>query len=204
MSRLSQEILPSGTHADLDVREVLAVLINRHSEKWLRFVRRMLRNSADAEDVLQEAVRRVLMTQRSFASEDQVRMYLSRAIGNTAIEFYHIRRRECLRHLPLQEHLIAYADSVDPQAHLEQVECAAERTRALKLLQEGLGSLPAKQYEALCMTILDPGEISIREAGAENGIPYSTLRHRSVQGIRRLRSYLHRATRVAELKFVLA
>jgi RNA polymerase sigma factor (sigma-70 family) len=202
MNRLSQEIAGSRTQADLDVRDVLAVLINRHGEKWLRFVRRMLRNSADAEDVLQEAVRRVLTTRRSFASEDQVRMYLSRAIGNTAIEFYHTRRRESLRQLPLQEHVIAYADSMNPQAYLEQIECAAERAQALKLLQAGLGSLPAKQYEALCMTVLDPGEASIREAGSENGIPYSTLRHRSVQGIRRLRNYLHRATRVAELKFL--
>jgi len=49
----------------------------------------------------------------------------------------------------------------------------------------------------LRMTMLDPGTVSIREAGAGNGIPYSTLRHRTMQGIHRLRLHLHRSLRAA-------
>ena len=75
-----------------------------------------------------------------------------------------------------------------------------ERSQVLALALKGLDTLPAKQYQALQMTLLDPGAASIREAGVENGIPYSTLRHRSLQGIRRLRSYVHRAARVAETR----
>jgi hypothetical protein len=72
------------------------------------------------------------------------------------------------------------------------------------LLQEGLARLPVKQYEALRLTVMDPGLVSIRDAGVENDIPYSTLRHRSVKGLRRLRQFLHRAMRAAPQKLVMA
>jgi hypothetical protein len=39
---------------------------------------------------------------------------------------------------------------------------------------------------------MGPRDISIRDAGLVHGIPYSTLRHRTVQGLRRLRSYAKR------------
>jgi len=79
-----------------------------------------------------------------------------------------------------------------------QLEKDTERLRAASFLQEGLARLPFKQYEALRMTLLETGRISMRGAGVENGIPYSTLRHRSIQGIRRLRRHIHRAIRTSE------
>jgi len=199
---MSQEI--TDAQAGLDIREAVGNLIERHGRKWLRFVRRMVRNPADAEDVLQEAVRKVLARGRGFHTQEQVRMYLSRAVGNMAIDFYHRRRRECLRELPLHEHRIACVDARNPHDCLEERERAAERARAVELLAEGLGRLPPKQYEALCLTVLDPEGASIREAGTENGIPYSTLRHRSMKGIRRLRTFLHHAARTSRLRLVLA
>ena len=181
----------------LNLREVLGELVGRHSARWLGFVERMLRNAADAQDVLQEAVCRVLVAKRSFSSENDVRMYLSRAISNRAIELYHSRRRERLRQIPLEEHLIARDDAVDPEQYMVQSEKATERLRAASFLQEGLARLPLKQYEAIRMTLLASGCASMREAGVESGIPYSTLRHRSIQGIRRLRRHIHRAIRTA-------
>ena len=43
-----------------DLRSVLGSIINRNNGKWLRFIVGILRNEADAQDVIQEAVRRVL------------------------------------------------------------------------------------------------------------------------------------------------
>lgn len=199
---MSQEI--TDMEAGLDIRETVGDLVERFGRKWLRFVRRMVRNPADAEDVLQEAVCRVLARGRGFHTQEQVRMYLARAVGNTAIDFYHRRRRTCLRELPLQEHRIACVDARNPHDDLEERERVAGHARAAELLAEGLGRLPPKQYQALCLTVLDPGGASIREAGTESGIPYSTLRHRSMTGIRRLRTFLHRAARAARLRLVLA
>ena len=71
------------------------------------------------------------------------------------------------------------------------------------LLQEGLAHLPLKQYQAVHLTVMDPSAVSMRDAGIENDIPYSTLRHRSVQGIRRLRRFLCRALRGFSARLVL-
>jgi RNA polymerase sigma factor (sigma-70 family) len=184
---------------DLELPNLIENLMLRHREKWLRFAQRVVRDRADAEDVLQEAVLKMLMRNRSFCSRDQARMYLGRIISNTAIEIYHMRRRQRRRHCPLHEHLLAASCHSEPEWSLWEMEGWWTRGRMLELLGKGLASLPPKQYEAVRMTVLDPGLASIRDAGAEHDIPYSTLRHRSLQGLKQLRRYLHRALRTPAL-----
>jgi DNA-directed RNA polymerase specialized sigma24 family protein len=105
--------------------------------------------------------------------------------------------------VPLKEQILSASQSVSPQAMLENQEESDRAERLSKLLKEGLTHLPTKQYEALYLTVLEPGAASIRDAGAERGIPYSTLRHRSVQGLRRLKRFIRRALRSAPLKVVM-
>ena len=50
-------------------------------------------------------------------------------------------------------------------------------------------SYQAEQLEALRLTVMEPGT-SIRDVGMNHGIPYSTLRHRSRQGLSTLRRKL--------------
>jgi len=178
-----------------DVRKVLTGLMRQHGPKWLCFIRSILGNRADAEDVLQEAVRRLLARDRSLASEDQVRMYLGRVIGNAAIDLYHLRKRERLRRIPLHESMCLTTAESDPHGFMEQKETSLRQDRLIQLIREGLARLPVKQYEALRLTVLEPGATSIRDAGAVNGIPYSTLRHRTIQGLRMLRRFVRRTMR---------
>jgi RNA polymerase sigma factor (sigma-70 family) len=176
-----------------DLRTALGSIMDRHGNKWLRFIIGILKNSWDAEDVIQEAARRVLAHNRPLPSEEDVRMYLGRAIGNAALELYNSRKRERLRQIPIREHILIPAAAANPYACLEERERSLETAQLLLLLQKGLAQLPIKQYEALRLTILESQGLSIRDVGATNGIPYSTLRHRSKQGLRRLRNYLERA-----------
>jgi RNA polymerase sigma factor (sigma-70 family) len=172
---------------------ILESVIDKNGEKWLRFILRMLKNEADAEDVIQEAVRRVLARNLLLPSEDDARMYLSRAIGNAALELYNCRKRERIRQLPIQEsHFLQSRDS-GPYKYMEERETFNHRERMLNLLNDGLMRLPAKEQEALRLTILESRGLSIRDAGMSNGIPYSTLRHRSKQALRRLRKYLEKS-----------
>jgi RNA polymerase sigma-70 factor, ECF subfamily len=173
-------------------RTVLGSIINCHSSKWLRFILAILKNEADAEDVFQEAVQRVLLRNRSLPSPEQMKMYLGRAIGNAALELYHSRKRERMRHIPIKEHLLPHANALNPHACLEERERSRTRDRMLQLLEEGLAHLPQKQQEALRLTILDARGQSIRDVGMNSGIPYSTLRHRSKQGLRMMRKFLLR------------
>jgi RNA polymerase sigma-70 factor (ECF subfamily) len=176
------------------LRDVIDSLVKAHRTTWVRYVRRVLGNTADAEDAVQEAVRRVLSRNRPFSSKEDLRMYLGRAVSNTAIEVYHARRRDRMRLVPIKESAVA-GPCGNPHDMLIRREEDGQRARLMEVLSDALHSLPNKQYEALRLTLLEPGGISIRDAGILNGIPYSTLRHRSVQGVRRLRRYATRAMR---------
>ena len=178
---------------EADLGTMLESAINRNGEKWLRFILRILKNEADAEDVIQEAVRRVLSRKRLLPSEDEARMYLSRAIGNAAFELYNCRKRERIKQLPIQESLFLPSGDISPYKHIEEREKSRHRERMLNLLSDGLTQLPAKEREALRLTVLESRGLSIRDAGMSNGIPYSTLRHRSKQAIRKLRKYLEKS-----------
>jgi len=184
-------------------RKVLAKVMSQHGSKWFRFVLRMLGNQADAEDVVQEAAHRVLMCAHPLPSEDQVRMYLGRAIFNLAIESYKRRKRERKRRIPFIEDARVATVELSPYLQLEEREERAEKIRLLQIMQEGLTTLPLKQYEALRMTFLEPSDSSIRDCSQNSGIPYSTLRHRTVTGLRGLRRFIHRAMRSARLVHLL-
>jgi RNA polymerase sigma factor (sigma-70 family) len=173
-----------------DVREVLGSIIDQNRWRWHRFIASILKNDADAEDVVHEAVRRVLLRGKSFDSEEQIRMYLGRAIGNVAFERYKSMKRERLMQIPVEEQILMPVDCISAQDRLEKEERSAERERMLRLMQRGLQRLPIKQYEALRLTILESRGSSIRDIGMNHGIPYSTLRHRSKQGLRTLRRFL--------------
>ncbi len=178
-----------------DLRRALETLFHLHRKKWLNYLGGFLSSPSDAEDVLHEAVRRVMMRNRSFGSEDQLRMYLGRAMANVAIEHYHFRRKERSSHSSIDSDSCPATEQANPQEAMEIREESERQERALRWLRKGLSRLPPKQYEALCLTYLDPRLSSIREAGSASGIPYSTLRHRSMQGLRKLRRFLRRAMR---------
>jgi len=188
----------------LDLPAVVQNLMLHHRDRWLRFVEQMVQSRPDAEDVLQDAVMRLLARNLRFESSEHARMYLSRVICNTAIEFYHARRRQRRQQCPVDEGLMAASDSGKPDLLLCEREESTVKARHLDLLREGLARLPSKQYQALYLTVLGPDVLSIRSAGATHSIPYSTLRHRSLQGIRQLRRFLNRALRATPAKLVMA
>jgi RNA polymerase sigma factor (sigma-70 family) len=183
---------------------LLDAALRRCRDKWFRFVLQIVQNHADAEDALQEGFCRVLASRRVFQTEDQARMYLARTISNTAIEIYHTRVRDRRNRIPAYENQLPDRWRADPQVFLETRESILRRFRVMGLLKQALRRLPVRQYEALKMTIMDPDGSSIRDAGEAHGIAYSTLRHRRIQGLRRLRKYITRALRNTPSKLVLA
>ncbi len=183
-----------------DLREILGAILDQNRSRWQRFIAAILKNDADAEDVMHDAVRRLLLRDKPFRSEEQARMYLGRTIGNVAFERYNDMKRERLRQIPVDEQVLAPAKSFSPYESLEHKERVEEKERMIRLVHRALEYLPSKQQEALRLTILESGEMSIRDAGMNNGIPYSTLRHRSRQGLRSLRRLLKSGIREEGLK----
>ncbi len=173
-----------------NLRGMVESLLHHHGGGWRRLIAGILRNESDADDVIQEAVRRVLARNLPFSSREQVRVYLGRSICNAALEVYNARKRERRRQIPIEEQILMPAEMANPYACIEEKEQSLMRNKQIGMLPEGLALLTGKQYEALRLTVLESHGLSIRDVGMNNGIPYSTLRHRSQQGLRRLRRFL--------------
>jgi RNA polymerase sigma factor (sigma-70 family) len=171
---------------------VLGFILDHNKGRWFRFTMAILKNEADAEDALQEAVCRVLSRNLPLLSHDEARMYLGRAIGNTALEFYNSRKRERLRQIPVYEDILIASGAQSQHACMEESEISKEEEYMLRRIHDLLALLPLKQREALRITILESRGLSIREAAIACGIPYSTLRHRSKMGIKQLRKFLEK------------
>ena len=184
-----------------EVRAALAAIFNQHSAKWVRVGMAILRNQDDAEDVLYEAIRRVLKRNPHLPSQEDMRLYLGRAVGNTAFEFYKRRKRERQQYAPVVEKILTrselkHTDPFRPDFIMENEEGYAEREKQLRLLRRCLSDLPIKQYEAIQMTMLGGDSMTLRDMESASGIPRSTIRHRSKQGLRTLRKYMKREMRL--------
>jgi RNA polymerase sigma-70 factor, ECF subfamily len=177
------------------LREELGELVTRNGERWLAFARRLVHDPADAEDVLHDVVERVLERRRCFEDRDELGRYVTGAIRNRAIEFYRRRTRAKRHYLPVADNLLLDIATADATAQIERRENHEERTRVLRLVREGLSRLPPKQYDALRRTVIEGEGMSIRDTCVGSGIPYSTLRHRRLRGLRQLRHFLRRSHR---------
>jgi len=134
-----------------------------------------------------------LSRNRSFPSEEEVRMYLGRAIGNMAFEAYNSRKRDRIRNTPIQDSFIKYDNTPGPDACMEEREKNYRKDKMIGLLEKGLQQLPDKQEHAIRITILESEGSSLREVGGIHKIPYSTLRHRYLKGLQRMRGFLERS-----------
>jgi RNA polymerase sigma factor (sigma-70 family) len=157
----------------------------------------ILRNKEDAEDVLNEAVRRMLKRNRPFSSCEDMRMYMGRVVTNTALELYKRRKRERRQYSPVLESIIAKStaepsESFRPDFIMEEEERYAELEDRLVILRRGLETLPAHQYEAIRLTVFNGGGVTLRDLESISGIPRATLRYRYLQGVKALRKYMTR------------
>jgi RNA polymerase sigma factor (sigma-70 family) len=187
---IERKNMHTGKRETVKLKRALESVIENNGGKWFRFILGILRNEADAEDAIQEAVRRVLTRNRPFPSEEDVRMYLGRAIGNTAFEMYNTLKRNRMRHTPMRESTLLQDNVSGPDICMEAKEERRRKDRMLGLLNEALERLPEKQEHALRITILESDGLSLRNVGEIHNIPYSTLRHRHKKGLERMRCFL--------------
>lgn len=138
----------------------------------VRFATIRLGSKSDAEDVVYEAVRRILETDISKIKRDSIRMYLFRIVYNLCMDFYFTGRGV----RPLNDADVEIPDT-SRENYLESEE--VERLNGL------LENLPEREAEVVRMNVMD--ELSFVEISQILSTPASTVKSRFKSGMDKLR-----------------
>lgn len=158
-------------------------------------VRAVVSDPSSVEDVLQEAFLRVLRTRRRFANRQEAYNYLRRAVLNTSIDSYRRLQRQNSRFDTQngERRTQRYAERGSDPLSLILIREASERhSRLVREVEKALHSLQPKQREAVEVFFRRESTLKLKEFCQEQGVPYSTLRSRMLQGIDQIREHLRK------------
>jgi RNA polymerase sigma factor (sigma-70 family) len=157
-------------------RAALEELIRSWEPRLLYFIRRLVRDEADAWDVLQETWVRVLNGIGSLGDPQSLAPWLYRVARNTALS--HVRSREA-PYKSLQDHPDVFAD--DPAVGPLDFEDAEQ-------VHRGLLSLSLPHREVLTLFFLE--DLSVEEVATILGVPPGTVKSRLHYAKRSLRKVI--------------
>lgn len=165
----------------------LAELYDRYGKIAYGLAYRVLRDSALAEDAVQEAFITVWRTAGTYISErGKPRTWLLTLVHRRAVDLV---RREQRRRVP-----VAAADEPVPATPAAEDEATLRDRR--RAVQAALTQLPADQREALELAYY--GGLTQTELAQQLGVPLGTVKSRMFAGLRRLGDLLREAGLEAE------
>ena len=161
-----------------------AELIHEHAPALYRIAYRMVGDSHDAEDVVQETLRSAWTCRERFEQGRGQRAWLATILRRRVID----RWRRVGRRLVLagEGSLDVAVDAVDPTANGFTDE-----------MQQALAELPRELRESLLLVVV--GELTHQETADTLGVPLGTVLSRVSRARRRLRTHLRAAAVAARL-----
>jgi RNA polymerase sigma-70 factor (ECF subfamily) len=158
------------------------LVMRQHNRQLWRIARSILRDEADAEEVVQEAYLRAFASMDEFRADSALSTWLARIVINESIRRLH-RRRETVE-------LSAIADDM-PGGHpgiaasQPSPEQAAAREEIRRVVERAIDALPASFRVVFVMRVIE--QMSIAETAAALSIPEATVKtrlHRANQQLR--------------------
>lgn len=151
------------------------VLVRRHNQRLFRAARAILRDDAEAEDVVQEAYLQAYGALKDFRTESKLSTWLVRIAVNEAL----MRLRKRARRadiMPLHPDADdALADTVHEDMSTGP-ELAAQRAEMRRLLEMQIDALPETYRIVFVLRGIE--ELSVEETAEALGIPAATVRSR--------------------------
>jgi RNA polymerase sigma-70 factor (ECF subfamily) len=164
MTAIGEQSLRLFSAEGVDAKPDLAALVRDYSGLLYRVALSVLRNSAEAEDVVQDVFVRVLQRTGALNGIVEVRPWLVRIAWNLALD-----RRRKIR--PEQMDEIFAAGLVSSELPADEALAEAGRFRQVLSAME---RLPKKEREALLLSAMD--ELTTAEMGAILGRSESSVR----------------------------
>jgi len=149
--------------------------LDEHIRSLRRYARALTGNSEDADDLVQESLRRALTYADTARRADNCRAYLFGILHNVRAD--HLARKARNREVPLEDH----ADGLSCPAAQHGVLEIHDMARALALL-------PDDQREVVLLVGLEG--LSYREVAGVLGVPVGTVMSRLSRGREALRRIL--------------
>jgi len=164
--------------------------VSRERGRLRNFIRRRVRDEADAEDILQDVFYELIETYRLMKPVEQVGAWLFRVARNRIIDLFRKRKPETL------ESEIAGAAAEGETLTLEDLlpspdagpEAAYARSVLLEELDAALDELPEGQREVFVAHELEGR--SFKDLAAETGVSINTLLSRKHYAVLHLRERL--------------
>jgi len=162
-------------------------LMRRHNRALYRTARSIVKDDAEAEDVLQEAYLLAFRAMESFRGDSSMSTWLTRIVINEAIARSRKKGRSA--------EIIQFDGEAALDEHLEQPEQALLRSEARRLIEQKIDELPDGFRTVFVLRALE--EMTVEETAACLDIPEATVRTRYFRARGLLREALSRELDVA-------
>ncbi|MAG55859.1 MAG: RNA polymerase subunit sigma-24 [Planctomycetes bacterium] len=159
---------------------VLSQLLDVYGERIYAICRRMVGNDADAEDLMQQVLLRVLDQAHTFDGRSRFWTWLSRVTANHALNFLKAARRR-------RTEVLEDDAGAAPDPTRDPFEASARREDGA-VLDRLLGRLAARHRAVLVLREL--GELTYSEIAEALEIPVGTVMSRLARARTRLRDLL--------------
>lgn len=167
------ELIARATHGDGAAFEAI---MRRHNQLLFRTARSIVRNDADAEDVVQESYLRAWRALGTYRAESKLSTWLVRITTNEALGRL---RRKSAQVIPLEAAMMSSepetlaALTEEPERGPEQ---AVQRSQMRKLVEARIDVLPEAFRTVFMLRAIE--EMSVEEVAQALEIPEATVRSR--------------------------
>lgn len=162
---------------DIKTRQIVGEVIESNLDYLVRFAALRIGNRYDAEDIVHEAVTKLLEADLGKIKANSLRMYLFRIVYNLCQDFF-------ISTNPLRPLSVNDNDIPD-----RGIEAEADRDE-IERLNRMLDSLPQREAEVVRMNVMD--ELSFVEISQILSIPASTAKSRFKSGMNKLKQYFNK------------
>ena len=133
--------------------EALVLLVREYSDALIRFAYCYVKDSAAAEDIMEDAFAALIIKRRRFEDADNLRAYLYKMVRNKCVDYLRMHKKR----VPLSD--VERVFTADAERETETALLRQENRRAV---YEALQNLPAQYRDILYLTYFE--ECSADEA----------------------------------------
>jgi len=165
----------------------LRELLRRHNQRLFRTARAILRDDAEAEDIVQEAYLKAIRAIDGFRGDAKLSTWLTRIVANEALaRLRKVRRAAEVVPLEADVEPVLAADAPQP----ETPEVAAMRAQARRIVERRIDALPEAFRTVFVLRVVE--EMTVEETAAALAVPEATVRTRLFRARSLLRESLAR------------